>query len=92
MIDSVIDSAAFSWIAGISIGAVAVILIGGFLRKLGVTVGKFRPQILVVLFALSLIALMGLFLNELNVTSIAVGGLIALATRIIEQDSTPSSE
>ena len=91
MIDSVIDSAAFSWITGISIGAVAVILIGGFLRKLGITVGKFRPQILVVLFALSLIAVAGLVLNESNATSIAAGGLIALAQRIIQQDSNPSS-
>lgn len=91
MIDSITDSAAFSWIFGISIGAVAVILIGGFLRKLGITVGKFRPQILVVLFALSLIAIAGLVLNESNATSIAVGGLIALAQRIIEQDSHPSN-
>lgn len=91
MIDSLTNSAAFSWIVGASIGAVAVILIGGFLMKCDIKIGKFRPQILVVLFALSLIALMGLFLDELNVTSIAVGGLIALATRIIEQDGKPSS-
>ena len=92
MTDSLTDSAAFSWIVGASIGAVAVILIGGFLRKYAISVGKFRPQILVVLFALSLIAVAGLILNESNVTSIAAGGMIALAQRIIEQDSNPSSD
>ena len=92
MVDSLINSAAFPWFVGASIGAIAVFLIVGFLRKSAINIGKLRPQILIVLFALSLIALAGLFLEELNVTSLSVGGMIALATRIIEQDSKPRSD
>ena len=92
MIDSLTSSAAFPWVAAGLVGAVALIAICGFLSRSKIKIGKIRigtirPQILVVLAALSLIAFVALRLDEGNVTSLAVGGMIALATRIIEKDS-----
>ena len=92
MIDSLVHNAAFPWIVGASIGVVVVILIGGYIRKYDIKFGKVRPQILVVLFALSLIALAGLVVGQSEVSAGAAAGMIALATRIIEQDSAPGSE
>ena len=92
MIDSLTDSVLSSWIVGALLGVLVVFLIGGYVRKYDISFGKVRPQILVVLLALSLIALAGLFLNESNVTSVAVAGMIALATRVIERDSPSNSE
>lgn len=92
MIDSITDGAAFSWIVGALIGAVVVILIVGVIRKYDIVIGKVRPQILVVLIALSLIALGSLILNQAQVTAGAVTGMVALATRIIEKDISPNNE
>ena len=92
MIDSITESAAFTWIAGASIGAVVVILIVGLIRNYDIAIGKVRPQILVVLIALSLIALASLFLNQAQVTAGAVTGMVALATRIIEKDISSNNE
>ena len=92
MIDSVTDNAAFSWIVGPLIGVAATILIGGFIRKYDIDIGRVRPQILVVLIALSLIALVSLLLNQAQVTAAAVTGMVALATRIIEKDIDLNNE
>ena len=51
------------------------------------TIGKVRPQVMVALIALSAVALFTLNDSDMqNIATLAVGGLIALATRIIEHD------
>ncbi|MYD50846.1 MAG: hypothetical protein F4W93_05100 [Dehalococcoidia bacterium] len=78
----------FAFIAvGIAVGAVAVGAICLLVGKCKIKIGTFRPQVMVVLLALSAIALWALSHPNLeNVGTLAVGGLIALATRIIEKD------
>lgn len=52
-----------------------------------IQIGKLRPQVMVALIALSAIALFTLTDPTMqNVATLSVGGLIALATRIIESD------
>lgn len=92
MTESITESAAFTWFVGALIVAVVVILVIGLIRKYDIAIGKVRPQILVVLIALSLIALGSLFLNHAQVTAGAVTGMVALATRIIEKDIGPNNE
>ncbi|MYA59345.1 MAG: hypothetical protein F4X40_02145 [Chloroflexi bacterium] len=78
------------WFVGAAV-TLGLIIVGALLfRKLGIKpkpkIGKVRPQALLVLSGVTLIAVVALLLNHTDVTSIAVGGMIALTMRIIETD------
>ena len=79
-------------------GALCVVIVGiigmiGFLlvrrwkfKKL--TIYPVRPQILLALVALSLVAVLAIIMDKDNIGIGAVGGLIALAMRLIEVDGS----
>ena len=80
-------------LAGITIGAAVIGAICLLVGKLKMKIGTFRPQVMVVLLALCTIAVLALNLKGMeNIGTLAVGGLIALATRIIEKDGGKSSK
>ncbi len=85
-----ISGAEIEWLLAALIGMVLTLLAIAAFKKFNIRVARLRPQIFVVVVGLVLIAIIALLINQHNVTSIAVGGLIALTMRIIEKDSGDS--
>mgnify|MGYP003135465450 CR=1 FL=1 len=48
---------------------------------------KIRPQIFTALVALSIICIYGMNLGNLEISSAATGGIIALSMRLLERDA-----
>ena len=84
------------WVAiGAGIVVLAVCLV---FEKCNLDVGIIRPQVLIVLLALAVITLSAVDSssetnqNVKNIAALAVGGMIALATRIIENDAKDKNQ
>ena len=75
---------------GVGIGLCAVIVAGLLIGKKRLELGELRPQVMVAIVALFAITLWALGQDGMdNIATLAVGGLIALASRIIETDADP---
>lgn len=48
---------------------------------------KLRPQVLVAILALASAALYSLYLGHIEVSTVAVGGIIAVAGKLVEPDA-----
>ena len=82
------DASQIPWFLG-AVGGAFITLVGVgifYLAKGKLRIGMVRPQVLLVLTGLTVIGISALLLGHSNVTSIAVGGMIALTMRIIETD------
>ena len=82
------------WI-GMGLVAASVVWLVAVLvfKRFRIEVGTLRPQVMVVLVSLSVVTVWALGNNEThNIATLAVGGMIALATRIIEKDGGGDDE
>ena len=78
---------------GVGVGIGLLIVVGLLASKKRLDFGTLRPQVMVAILALLVITLWALKQNGMdNIATLAVGGLIALATRIIETDTDPGNE
>lgn len=75
-------------VIGTLVASIIYIIVCLLLKRCKIKLGTLRPQVMVVLLALFLITMWSLHdPGTHNIATLAVGGLIALATRIIERDS-----
>ena len=88
------EASQIQWFVGIVSGVFLTLVgLGVFrLTKSNLSVGRVRPQVLLALTGLSAIGVIALLLGYSNVTSIAVGGVIALTMRIIDTDKDTKNE
>lgn len=77
-----------AWIGMGLVAASAIWLVAVLVfKRFRIEIGTLRPQVMVVLLSLSIVTVWALGDNEThNIATLAVGGMIALATRIIEKD------
>ena len=82
------------WIGMGLVGASAVWLVAVLVfKRFRIEIGILRPQVMVVLVSLSVVTVWALGNSEThNIATLAVGGMIALATRIIEKDGGGDDE
>lgn len=75
---------------GVGIALGAVIVVGLLVGKKNFELGELRPQVMVAIVALFVITLWAVGQDGMdNIATLAVGGLIALTSRVIEKDADP---